>query len=144
MVTITSVLLTPKRRARLICLLVATAGWGSFAFSHFAGFIWTETRQKCQSLKISDPRMAKLFRVIFVQMATAWEPTKHTHATSCPAPSPYSSGFSMACQFTQDENERKIIAFCVFVHHFLQFLKKKKISLIFNFWGNETSPSPGA
>ena len=45
----------------------------------------------------------------------------------------------------------EIIAFCTFLHHFLQFLKEKKslssfLSLlkIARLWGNEISPSPGA
>ena len=48
-------------------------------------------------------------------------------------------------------NEREIIAFCAFLHHFLQFLKEKRslssfLSLlkIARLWGNEISPSPGA
>ena len=43
----------------------------------------------------------------------------------------------------------EIIAFCAFLHNFLQFLKEKKILFlsllkIARLWGNEISPSPGA
>ena len=45
---------------------------------------------------------------------------------------------------------KKIIAFCAFLHNFLQFLKEKRslssfLSLlkITQLWGNEISPSPG-
>ena len=41
-----------------------------------------------ESWKINDPRMTKLFFVIFFWVATAREPTKHMHATSRPAPPP--------------------------------------------------------
>ena len=58
--------------------------------------------------------------------------------------------FSGGCQFTQDVKEREIIAFCAFLHHFLQFLKEKRslssfLSLlkIARLRDNEISPSPG-
>ena len=90
--------------------------------------------------------MAKLYWVVFIQVAAAWEPPKPPTTTSRLALPPMSSGLSVLPVHRGWKRTRNNCILCFFTS-FLTVSKRKKdlfLLKIARLWGNEISPSPGA